>query len=384
MAKVKKKSRDISFPTALHVYTASAGRCSFFGCPKYVLEEPLTRSRAILGNIAHIVAASYEGPRGNYPLPMSERSKFENLMLLCPVHHPFIDKKEFESKYSVELLRDWKKKHESRMRLQTSIPVTAKTYALLFQGQIRGKRFAISEADLHPAVFNHEKRYFDAKIFNIDLINIHDAATAAYWKTGKDKIDHVLKQEVMPMVEHGDVERLSIFALARIPLLAYLGYQLGDKVPVKLYQKHKDDGEGWIWPKREKEIKFQRLEHGGDSNKKIAILISISGGEIDKVKYAVPESRIFEIRPVAEAPGYTLIRSPKTLENFRLAYRDFLSYIESKYPHAEQIDCFIAGPAPVALICGRELRAEDPKVVIHDLVDGAYKTAIVLNHKPAN
>lgn len=378
MAKAKKKSRDINFPTALHVYTAAAGRCAFFGCSKYVLEEPLTRNKAILGNIAHIVAASQDGPRGSYPLPMSERSKFENLMLLCPVHHPFIDKKEYEPKYTVELLREWKKKHESRMRLQTGVPATAKSYALLFQGQIRGKRFAISEADLHPAVFNNEKRYIDEKTFNIDLINVLDSATAAYWKIGKDKIDHVLKQELMPMIERGDVERLSIFALARIPLLAYLGYQLGDKVPATLYQKHKDDGEGWIWPKREKEINFERIEHNGDSKKKIAILISVSGGEIDKVKRVVPESRIFEIRPIGEIPRYTLIRSPKTLENFRLTYRDFLSYIESRYPRAEQIDCFIAGPAPVALICGRELRAEDPKVIIHDLVDGAYKSAIVL------
>ncbi len=378
MTKPKKKSRDIKFPTALHVYTAAAGRCSFFGCSKYVLEEPLTHNKAVLGNIAHIVAASEDGPRGNYPLSMSERSKFENLMLLCPVHHPFIDKKEYESEYTVELLREWKKRHESRMKMQTGIPATAKSYALRFHGQVRENRFTISEADMNPAVFKYEKRYIDEKIFDIDLINIPDTATKSYWKTGKGKIDLVLQQELMPMIESGKVERLSIFALARIPLLAYLGYKLGDKVPSKLYQKHKDDGEGWIWPSNQREIKFERLSHSGDSTKKIAILISVSGGEVDKVRLAVPENRIYEIRPIGETPRYTLIRSPKTLENFRLAYRDFLSYIESAYPHAEQIDCFIAGPAPVALICGRELRAEDPIVIIHDLVDNAYKPAITL------
>lgn len=373
-----KKAPAIKFPTILHVYTTAAGRCSFFGCSKYVLKESLTNKTAILGNVAHIVGDSEQGPRGDDSLPLGQRSDFENLMLMCTEHHNFIDKRENWSSYPAEDLREWKKRHESRMKMQTGIPATAKSYALRFQGQIRGKRFAISAADMNPAVFKYEKRYLDEKIFNIDLINIPDAATKAYWKTGKYKIDSVLKQELMPMIESGEVERLSIFGLARIPLLAYLGYKLGDKVPSKLYQKHKDDGEGWGWPSHEQEIKFERLDHGGDSNKKIAILISISGGEVDKVKRAAPESRIYEIRPIGETPRYTLIRSPKTLENFRLAYRDFLSYVESKYPNAEQIDCFIAGPAPVALICGRELRAEDPIVVIHDLVDNAYQSAITL------
>lgn len=375
----RNRAPDPTEATILHVYTASAGRCSFFGCQDYVMQERLTGKRAILGNVAHIVAASRDGARGDHPLPMSERSKFENLMLMCREHHDFIDKKESALEYSVERLMKQKKKHEAMMKLRTGIPVDDKTFALRFFGQIRGNRFSISEPQINLSVFLREKRYVDEKSFDIDLINTTDDCTTVYWQTGKNKIDEVLVQQVFPMIENKSIKQLSIFALGRIPLLAYLGYRLGDKVPMTLYQKHKDDGEGWTWPRRAPEFKFERVDHGGSSTDNIAVLISVSGGKVGDVRAVVPDSRLYEIRPIGITPTNTLLSSHKTLENFRRAYRDFLSEVESKHPRAKRIDCFIAGPAPVAIICGRELRGEDPKVVIYDRDErNAYKKTIAL------
>ena len=38
-----------------------------------------------------------------------------------------------------------------------------------------------------------------------------------------------------------------MFGLARWPLLVYLGAQLGDKLPVDLYQRHRSTDQ-WAWP----------------------------------------------------------------------------------------------------------------------------------------
>lgn len=370
---------DPSDATVLHVYTAAAGRCSFFGCLNYVMQERLTGKRAILGNVAHIVAASRDGARGDHPLALSERSKFDNLMLMCREHHDFIDKKESALEYSVERLRKQKKGHESLMKVRTGIPTDDKTFALRLFGQVREKKFNISDPQINLSVFRREKRYLDEKRFEIDLINTPDVCASAYWEQGKKKIDETLVQQVFPMIEDGRVDQMSIFALARIPLLAYLGFRLGDKVPVTLYQKHKDDGEGWAWPRRAPEYQFERIDHGGTSVDNIAVLISVSGGKVEDVRAIAPESRLYEIRPVGVTPTHTLLSSHKTLENFRHAYKDFLSEVESKHPRAKRIDCFIAGPAPVAIICGRELRREDPKVVIYDRDErNLYKKTITL------
>ena len=45
-----------------------------------------------IGEIAHIVSQSPQGPRGNDSLPISKRNDYSNLILLCPNHHSEIDK----------------------------------------------------------------------------------------------------------------------------------------------------------------------------------------------------------------------------------------------------------------------------------------------------
>ncbi|HKJ40712.1 MAG TPA: HNH endonuclease [Sunxiuqinia sp.] len=45
-----------------------------------------------LGEMAHIVAKSGDGPRGATDLPSGERDRYRNLILLCPTHHCEIDK----------------------------------------------------------------------------------------------------------------------------------------------------------------------------------------------------------------------------------------------------------------------------------------------------
>ncbi len=45
-----------------------------------------------LGEMAHIVAKSDDGPRGATDLPNDERDRYRNLILLCPTHHREIDK----------------------------------------------------------------------------------------------------------------------------------------------------------------------------------------------------------------------------------------------------------------------------------------------------
>lgn len=60
--------------------------------------------------IAHIVARSPEGPRGEDPLPFEQRDLYENLILLCPNDHSTVDSNVKE--WPVARLRDVKAEHE--------------------------------------------------------------------------------------------------------------------------------------------------------------------------------------------------------------------------------------------------------------------------------
>lgn len=368
----------ITDATVLKLYVAAGGRCSFPGCLEYLMEEPLTKKPARLANVAHIVAESKDGPRGAFALPMKQRSEFGNLMLACTTHHTFIDKKAYETVYPVEMLHRFKLDHETHMKRATGSQMSEKTHAVRLVGQIRDHVVGLSDAEIRDAIFEHEYRHVE-QVIDIDLSALTDSAAPGYVAAVLGKIDEVLQRQILPAITDGSIKRLSVFALARIPFLTHLGYALGDKVPTVLYQKHRDGGEGWRWPKAATAVDFEVIEHGPATATRVAVLAGVSGGDVDKVRQATSAERVYQIHPIGEAPSRTLLRSPATLENFRRAYHEVLSRIETRHTRIGGVDYFLAVPAPIAVMCGRDvLRDVVPDVVVHDLVNGAYVAVATL------
>ena len=91
----------------------AANRCSFPGCR---IELSPEGGDYTVGEIAHIVAESYEGPRGNDELLFEKRNDYLNLILLCPTHHTIIDND--LSAWTVERLKEIKQTHEQWVSIQ--------------------------------------------------------------------------------------------------------------------------------------------------------------------------------------------------------------------------------------------------------------------------
>jgi hypothetical protein len=70
--------------------------------------------------LAHIIAQSDGGPRGNADIAPAMRDEYENIIILCPNCHTIIDKNPFE--YPVELLREWKFNHERLINERFIVP----------------------------------------------------------------------------------------------------------------------------------------------------------------------------------------------------------------------------------------------------------------------
>lgn len=101
----------------------SGGICAFPGCRSPLVAAPAeTEGGAIVAEIAHIVAASREGPRGDAPLTDEGRNDSGNLIVLCPTHHKIIDSQPFT--YSIPVLQQMKAAHlaDMRLRLQSEQP----------------------------------------------------------------------------------------------------------------------------------------------------------------------------------------------------------------------------------------------------------------------
>lgn len=99
------------------LWSKAAGRCSYPGCPQELVLEPESDGKhAVIGEMAHIVAEESDGPRGNSPLSKEQRNSYANLILLCPNHHELIDDPDQVESYPVELLHEWKSKHEDEVK----------------------------------------------------------------------------------------------------------------------------------------------------------------------------------------------------------------------------------------------------------------------------
>src|SRR5690349_9631186 len=101
--------RAVPRADAISLWTRAYGTCSFPDCGRELIRgstDPRTR-----GHIAHIVASSDTGPRGDPSFPSERRNRYDNLILLCPNHHTEIDGD--PETYDIEALREMKRAHEA-------------------------------------------------------------------------------------------------------------------------------------------------------------------------------------------------------------------------------------------------------------------------------
>lgn len=88
--------------TIKRLFALSRNRCAYPKCGTPIVHE----SGAITGDVCHIKAASPGGPRFDPGQTDTERHAFENLVLMCKVHHQVVDRNPV--RFTVDLLKDMK------------------------------------------------------------------------------------------------------------------------------------------------------------------------------------------------------------------------------------------------------------------------------------
>jgi hypothetical protein len=109
---------SISVQDRKRLWGRAASRCAFPDCRQELIAE-MTAAEGVylVGQEAHIVGQSSDGPRGESDL--IERDTYENLILLCAHHHITIDND--VSTYPTEKLLKMKTDHELWVRRQLDV-----------------------------------------------------------------------------------------------------------------------------------------------------------------------------------------------------------------------------------------------------------------------
>lgn len=106
-----------SLPTIKRLFAVSGNYCAFEGCKNNLVDFV---SGKVIGRICHIKAQSPGGPRFDSNQTDQERHSFDNLILLCPIHHDVIDSNPL--KYDVGFLLQLKSKLEKAHHNDGTLP----------------------------------------------------------------------------------------------------------------------------------------------------------------------------------------------------------------------------------------------------------------------
>lgn len=365
--KAGERRAPIPIATQLRLWVRAGGRCEFLGCNEYLLRDKLTLSETNYSDIAHIIAAKSGGARGQDPLPVDERSKIENLILVCKNHHKLIDDRKYAKKYPKELLMEFKREHENRIHRLTDIKPGNKTTVVRLRSNIASDSVSIPIDQIYNAIYPRYPE--DDKGLEIDLTKLPGTDSSSYWKAGAECIRDGIKRFFAPSIELPTPEHISVFALGPIPFLIQLGCCLGSKIPTDVYQKHWDN-QSWVWKERGNLQKYQIVRRKTNRNQsKVALVLSISGSisETDIPSNVTKDYNLYEITLRGKKPHPMCVRTRGDLYEFKKTYLELLREIHKHHSAAKEILLFPAVPVSVAVICGiTRLPKVDPSLIVYD------------------
>lgn len=382
--KPAKGERRPSLPTKVQndLWGRAAGRCEFKDCNVPLYQDDLTGQIHNGATIAHIVAASADGPRGDSVRSPQLVKDIGNLMLTCKQHGGLIDNHDHVHLYTEEVLLGYKHTHEQRVKDATAALDDQRTALLVLQGQISGTVSRINLDEARKAIQPRWPGSDEGIVIDLNDMVIGENRSA-YWEEARERVDEGVKDLLRKVKKKAC--HVSVFALAPVPLLTLLGFRLGSRVEADLFQSHRNKPVNrWCWddgvPTRDDEFDLFQPKAVDPEVMDVALVVSISRKVDTKLVSAtlnVPHVR-FEIRARSTGTDFLKYRSQLTL--FAADYRLVMKMIGEQFPGVKRVHLFQASPIPLAIEAGRNLiEKADPELVVYELNGDTYLPALTLN-----
>ena len=375
-------STSIPDNVKVKLWVAAGGRCQYPGCNITLYRDDVTLADMNRSYIAHIVADSPGGPRGDAVLSPQLAKEFSNLMLLCDTHHRLIDREDLAG-HSVERLKQFKKAHEERVELVTGLDSSRKSYVLTYSTNIGRRKGQISQEQVRAAVVS--QGMYPATTVSIELDTTPNATTdreAAFWTAECRNIDEFIATRVRGRGPDGnEIKHLSIFALAPIPLLIYLGNKLGDILPMEIFQRQRVT-EDWIWKKTDKDVQQYSLDiirPARKGNKDVVLELSLSDTIDSDSIHRILKDELPWYRLAIPSPHRDHLKSKAQWCEFSDLYHLTLSRISADAGKGCEIHMFPAVPVSVAVQMGRSLLPKaDARIHVYDFNGNEWRPAIYI------
>lgn len=335
----------------MRLWLLAGGRCQYEGCNEPLWRDDLTFAQMNRAYIAHIIDVKPQTHRYNSELSPRLASDISNLMLLCDTHHRLIDHEE-EQAHTVDRLMEMKAQHEARIELLTSLKDDKKSHVLLYGANIGKQSASLSwkkaAQAMIPLRYPAEPRAIELSLRN----SAFEDHSSEYWTIERRNLQSNLNASLRSRIVSGDVEHLSIFALAPQPLLIELGRLLSDIPAAEVYQRHREPPD-WRWQETPDGFAFH-IEEPAETHATVALNLSLSATiENARVTNTLGEGDLSIWRMTIPEPNNDFLRSRDQLRLFRQEFRILLDRIKARHGQDVVLHVFPAVPVSVAVEIGR-------------------------------
>lgn len=343
-------SSYIPATTRFLLWGRAAGRCQYRGCAAQLWLDETTKTEFNSGYVAHIVADSPKGPRGDAVRSDLLKKDISNLMLLCDVHHRKIDVAEVPE-HPEALLLSMKAEHEQRVTLVTSISHDKSSDILLY-GAIIGEQTRLPRAEEARVALLPEWYPARYEPITLSLRNSRTTdRTPTYWNGESEQLRRAFETDVRSALRDGRIKHLSVFALAPQPLLILLGTLLSDQEPAQVYQLHREPAT-WQWLTDEEEQAFELTEPENKAGPAALVLAVSATVTPDRIGAVLGDTASVWTLTV-QSPHNDVLKTRRQLQQFRETMRRAFNRIKEVHGQGATLHVFPAAPVAVNVELGR-------------------------------
>jgi hypothetical protein len=366
----KRITRDLTGKQKAALWVMAGGRCEYNGCNKRLDRNILTQHRVMLAEHAHIIGYKKGGPRGGC---LSEQLAHDisNIMLVCAVCHKTID--DLDDDYSVETLREMKRKHEEFIDGLYDIQDFKKTLPVIITHPIKNHLPKFTDDDVNNAILSNSRyEFFPApkKLTRTYEDKTHRDSNN-YWESIIQNLSQAINIELAYFEKECGTAHVSVFAFGPMPFLMQLGVLLGNKKQTAIFQWDRIN-ETWVCKKKrladKQYFQFDSLIGAQIRDKEVSINISLSALIDDnKIRSVIPENQpIFKF--FVDTPNVNLVEDMDDIRAFRVAISDFMTKLRNA--GVRKINIFPAMPLSLAVEFGRQILPKaDPQIMLWDYQD---------------
>ena len=341
-----KSRKTLSKMEEIALWVASGAQCAI--CKKKLIFED-SRVYINIADKAHIIAHSGDGPRGefslkNYSLSEEDLDSIRNLVLLCKDHHHIVDTNPKE--WTAEKLFKIKHDHETQIRAKLDCKQAALAVIHKTMDDIPVAIDSANDADVLVLGKTEYRKVFE------DF-------TPEGWEAAKAEVE-TFYQGVKEAIKLNEYSRVCVFPLSHIPLLVYLGFLIGDKIPVTTFQ-YSRDANHWVGCNPDGKSRLGELQVMSTARGKKQLIVSISVSapvhqeDIKEVLGASLEN-YDELHIRVDNPKIDSVLYIEEVKQVQAAFKHRVEEMhwQNRY---EGIHLFVAVPAGLAVEIGRSINA---------------------------